>query len=68
MNLTRHMDLVQLISEESKVLEGDLCPEQRKRKERILGYLVDLQIYTSMDILEGEEGCYEEGICVGEKV
>jgi len=50
-----HQRLVQLISEESEILEKTTSPDIIKRHTQILDFLLELQIYTSRELLH--ENC-----------
>jgi len=47
-----HKRLVQLISEESDILEKVKCPNRRKRHKLILGFLIELQCISSRSLYE----------------
>jgi len=49
--LPDHKDLVQLISEESKILEMETSPDIIKRHSRIISYLLELQCLTSKELV-----------------
>lgn len=49
--LDNHINLVQLISEESTILEKETSPDRIKRHERILKFLIELQIYTARELV-----------------
>jgi len=49
--LEDHVNLVQLISEESTLLDKETSPDIIKRHSRILSFLVELQSYTSKDLV-----------------
>jgi hypothetical protein len=49
--LEYHSDLVQLISEESEILEKSTSPDRIKRHSRVIQFLIELQSITSKDLL-----------------
>ena len=50
-DLDDHANLVQLISEESALLEKETSPDIIKRHTRILRYLLELQSITAKELL-----------------
>lgn len=46
-----HKRLVQLISEEAEILEKTTSPSRIKRHTQIMDFLIELQAYTSKDLL-----------------
>jgi hypothetical protein len=46
-----HTRLVRLISEESEILEKTTSPDRIKRHTQILDFLIELQVYTSRELV-----------------
>lgn len=46
-----HVELVQLISEESALLENETSPDVIKRHTRIISYLIELQSRTAKELV-----------------